>query len=243
MVRHPSDGKEAASGTVTGRGYHRRVGIYSAYLQQGMGFADLEAERKKQLRRIEQIRGRDVLVYAANLSVRVPAPISIEYADLLPINDQLANLHGGALGLLIETPGGSGEIAEDVVKLLRGKYDDVVAIVPGAAKSAGTLIVMASDEILMEPASALGPIDAQILWQGKQFSAEAFLEGLKAIQQEVTKEGTLNLAYVPILNQISPGEIQNAKNALNFARTLVTNWLATYKFKNWTTHTSSKDPS
>lgn len=205
----------------------------------GLGFAELEAERKKQLTRIEQIRGRDVLVYAANLSVRVQAPISIEYADLLPINDQLANLHGTALDLLIETPGGSGEVAEDIVKLLRGKYTNLAAVVPGAAKSAGTLIVMASDEILMEPASALGPIDAQILWQGKQFSAEALLEGLKAIQDEVTKVGTLNLAYVPILNQISPGEIQNAKNALNFARTLVTNWLATYKFKNWSTHKTS----
>ncbi len=215
------------------------MGIYSDYLQAGMGFAELEAERKTQLARVEEIRGRDVLVYAANLSVRVQAPISIEYADLLPINDQLANLEGEALDLLIETPGGSGEVAEDIVTLLRGKYEHVAAVVPGAAKSAGTLIVMASDEILMEPASALGPIDAQILWQGKQFSAEALLEGLKAIQEEVEAAGTLNLAYVPILNQISPGEIQNAKNALNFARKLVTNWLATYKFKNWTTHKSS----
>jgi ClpP class serine protease len=95
------------------------VGIYSEYLQMGLGFAELEAERKKQLTGIEQIRSRDVLVYAANLSVRVQAPISIEYADLLPINDQLANLHGNALDLLIETPGGSGEVAEDIVKLLR----------------------------------------------------------------------------------------------------------------------------
>lgn len=83
-------------------------------------------------------------------------------------------------------------MAEDIVTLLRGKYEDVAAVVPGAAKSAGTLIVMASDEILMEPASALGPIDAQIVWQGKQFSAEALLEGLKAIQDEVETAGTLN---------------------------------------------------
>jgi hypothetical protein len=207
-----------------------------------MGFADLQTERKVQLRRIEEIRGRDILVYAANLSVRVQVPISIEYSDLLPINDQLANLSCESLDLLIETPGGSGEVAEDIVKLLRGKYTDIAAIVPGVAKSAGTLIVMSADEILMEPASALGPIDAQMLWQGRQFSSEAFLEGLKAIQDEVTKVGNLNLAYVPILNQISPGEIQNAKNALNFARELVTNWLATYKFKNWTEHTGSGEP-
>ncbi len=207
-----------------------------------MGFQELEAERKKQLRAIEAIRGRDVLVYAANVSVRQRAPISIEYADLLPINDQLANLEGEALDLMIETGGGSGEVAEDIVKLLRGRYEDVAAIVPGMAKSAGTLIVMAADDILMEPASALGPIDAQIQWQGKVFSAEALLEGLRAIQEETTKTGRLNLAYLPILQQISPGEIQDAQNALHFARSLVTDWLTRCKFKGWKTHGSTGLP-
>lgn len=47
-------------------------------IKKGMSFEDLEAERKAQLARIEQIRGRDVLVYAANLSVRTQAPVSIE---------------------------------------------------------------------------------------------------------------------------------------------------------------------
>jgi hypothetical protein len=218
------------------------MGVYSDYLNENMSFEQLEAERKKQLQAIAEIRGRDVLVYAANVSVRQRAPIGIEYADLLPINDQLANLSGDALDLVIETGGGSGEVAEDIVKLLRGKYPDVAAIVPGMAKSAGTLIVMASDDILMEPASALGPIDAQIQWQGKVFSAEALLEGLRAIQRESAKAGHLNLAYLPILQQISPGEIQGAQNALNFARDLVTNWLTTYKFKNWLTHSSTETP-
>jgi Serine dehydrogenase proteinase len=218
------------------------VGVYSEYLNRGMSFQEMEAERKAQLARISELRSRDVLVYAANLSTRSRVPISIEYADLLPVNDQLANLKGSALDLVIETPGGSGEVAEDIVKLLRSKYQDVAAIVPGAAKSAGTIVVMAADDILMEPASALGPIDAQIQWQGKVFSAEALLEGIKAIQTEVRETGQLNLAYLPILQQISPGEIQHAKNALTFAKELVRDWLATYKFKQWSTHSSTGKP-
>jgi len=215
------------------------MGVYSEYLDAGFDFDGLQAERKKQLKAIAGIRGRDVLVYAANVSVRQRAPIGIEYSDLLPINDQLANLHGDAVDLIIETGGGSGEVAEDIVKLVREKYDDVAAIIPGVAKSAGTLIVMAADDILMEPASALGPIDAQIQWQGKSFSADALLEGLRAIQRESDKAGRLNLAYVPVLQQISPGEIQDAENALNFATSLVTDWLTQFKFKNWTTHSGS----
>lgn len=218
------------------------MGVYTDYLDKGMSFEDLQAERKVQLDRIARHRERDVLVYAANLSTQIRAPISVDYSDLLPINDQLGNLNGKALDFIIETPGGHGEVAEDIVKLLRGKYDDVAAIVPGSAKSAGTLIVMSSDDILMEPASALGPIDAQISWQGKVFSADALLEGINRIKKEVTDSGELNLAYLPILQQISPGELENARNALNFARVLVTDWLAKFKFKNWTEHSSTGKP-
>jgi len=113
-------------------------------------------------------------------------------------------------------------------------------IVPGYAKSAGTIMVMAGDEILMEPASALGPIDAQMHQGGKRFSAHAFLAGLEKIKQEVEDKKHLNLAYVPILQNISPGEIQNCENAQNFSKKLVTDWLSEYKFKFWKTHSTGE---
>lgn len=127
-------------------------------------------------------------------------------------------------------------MAEDIVRLLHDKYDEVAVIVPGYAKSAGTIIAMAGDEILMGAISALGPIDAQLLWQGKVFSADALLEGMEKIKKEIEEAGTLNRAYIPMLQAISPGELQSAENALNFAKVLVTEWLAKYKFKNWNTH-------
>jgi len=170
------------------------------------------------------------------------AESSINYADILPINDQLANLTGKALDLILETPGGSGETAEDIVRLLHGKYDEVAIIVPGWAKSAGTIIAMAGDEILMEPASALGPIDAQLFWQGKGYSADNLLEQMEKIKDEVNRTGDLNKAYIPILNMMSLGELQAAQNALDFARGLVTEWLIQYKFKNWTRHSTTGFP-
>lgn len=115
-------------------------------------------------------------------------------------------------------------------------------IVPGWAKSAGTIIAMAADEILMSPQSAVGPIDAQLFWQGKIFSADALLEGFEKIKKEVISTGALNKAYIPILQGLSPGELQSAENALSFAQKLVAEWLVKYKFKNWTVHTSSNKP-
>jgi serine dehydrogenase proteinase len=218
------------------------VGIYSEYLDKQLDFQALTQERKKQLRRISELREhRDVLVMAADLKKSHQA-ISIHHTDLLAVNDQLSNMNGKALDLILETPGGSGEVAEDIVRLIRGRYESVGIIVPGIAKSAGTIMAMAGDEILLEPVSALGPIDAQIQWQGKVFSAHALLEGMEKIKKEVTDSGTLNRAYIPILQNISPGELQHAQNALDFARELVRDWLARYKFKEWKTHSSTGAP-
>lgn len=219
------------------------MAIYSEYLDRSLNqdFKELTRERKRQLKRIADLRGRDVLVYAADLN-KGRAQISIDYPDLLPIQDQLENLRGNALDLVLETPGGSGEVAEDIVRLLRDKFDDLGVIVPGWAKSAGTLIAMAGDEILMGPVSALGPIDAQLSWQGKTFSADALLEGFEKIKAEVLATGGLNKAYIPILQGISPGELQTAENAMKFAKSLVENWLANYKFRRWTQHSKTGAP-
>jgi len=218
------------------------MGLFSEYLDMNLDFQQLQAERQKQLRRIIDKRKRDVLVYASNLIGPVQL-VGINYPDLVRIKDQLSNLRGDKLDLILETPGGAGEVAEDMVKLLRQKYAEVAIIVPGTAKSAGTIIAMSGDEILMNPSSSLGPIDAQISWQGKHFSAEALLAGIEAIKAEVEKsKGNLNRAYVPILLNISPGEIEHARNAMKFAQTLVCQWLVKYKFKNWSRHSSTGQP-
>ena len=103
------------------------MGVYSEYLNKNLSFEELIRERKAQLKKISEIRNRDVLVFASDLNKRIP-DISIGYSDLLPIKDQLDTLQGGKLDLIIETPGGSGEVAEDIVKLLRNKYDDIAVI-------------------------------------------------------------------------------------------------------------------
>lgn len=214
------------------------MGIYSEYLALNLDFNALTKERKSLLSKISNLRGnRDILVYASDLN-KNQAPISIDYSDIMPFQDQLANMKGNAIDIILETPGGFAEVVEDLVKLVRSRYEHVGIIVPGYSKSAGTIFAMAGDEILMGTTSALGPIDAQIIANGKRFSAEAFLDGLRKIKDEVQEKG-LNLAYVPMLQNISPGEIQHCENAQYFSQKLVSEWLAKYKFKKWLTHSSN----
>ncbi len=218
------------------------MGAYAEYLDRGMDFLQQQAERKRQLARISAARsGRDVLVYAGDLTKGQVA--SMEYSDILPFKDQLANLSGSALDIIVETPGGFAEVAEDIIHLVRPRYERVGIIVPGWAKSAGTIFAMAGDEILMGEGSALGPIDAQILHSNnKRFSAHAFLEGLNKIKEEVAETKRLNPAYIPILQNISPGEIQHCLNAQEFSASLVRDWLERFKFKYWEMRETSGEP-
>ena len=57
---------------------------YSDYLDRRMSGTELQEERKKQLTRISKIRGRAVLVFAADFTKGGKAPISISYEDILP---------------------------------------------------------------------------------------------------------------------------------------------------------------
>lgn len=214
------------------------MGVFTEYLDQKFSSAELAEERKRQLNRISTLRGNcAILTYAADFTkAAARVPISIDYSDIRYIADQLANLRGDHLDLILETPGGSGEVAEDLVRMIRVRFTHLGIIIPGWAKSAGTIMAMAGDEILMGPESALGPIDAQLSWQGKSFSADALLRGFEKIKKAVEASGQLNKAYIPMLQGISPGDLESAQIAMDFAKTLVTDWLARYKFRTWTAH-------
>jgi ClpP class serine protease len=164
------------------------MGFYSEYLNKNLSFVQLCAERKRLLQAISEIRGRPVLVFASDIT-KSDCPISIDYSDILPFSDQLSTIEGKEIDVILETPGGFAEVVEDLVRIIRKRFERMGVIIPGMAKSAGTIFTMAADEILMGESSALGPIDAQIMMgNGKRFSADAFLEGLNTIRKEAEKK-------------------------------------------------------
>ena len=72
------------------------MGIYTEYIERNMDFNSLTAERKRLLTVLSSLRGnRDILVYASDLQ-KNQAPISIDYSDIMPFQDQLSNLKGKA---------------------------------------------------------------------------------------------------------------------------------------------------
>jgi len=213
------------------------MGIYQEYIAKQLSPNGRDDERKKHLAQIGKLRDSAVLVYAARMSpMPIRLPIGVEYEDLLPFVDLLDGLSGDRVSVILETPGGSGEIGRQMVEILHDRFKHVTFIVPGTAKSTGTIMTLGGHEILMGPGSALGPIDAQLLQDGKTYSADALIEGLNRIKAEVQASGKLSPAYIPFLQKLSPGEIEHAHNALEFARVTVRDWLVKYKWANWTHH-------
>ncbi len=62
----------------------------------------------------------------------------------------------------LETSGGSGEAAEEIVRFIHSKFDSISFVIAGQAKSAGTIMALSGHEIFMTDSGSLGPIDAQI---------------------------------------------------------------------------------
>ena len=90
----------------------------------------------------------------------------VDRLDTLGFVDMLHNVNpGDPIDLMLHTPGGDVDAAEKLITLLRsavGEEGQLRIIVPDYAKSAGTLMALGANTILMSDSSELGPIDPQV---------------------------------------------------------------------------------
>jgi ClpP class serine protease len=66
------------------------------------------------------------------------------------------------IDLVLHTPGGLVLASEQIAYALKAHPAKVTVLVPHYAMSGGTLIALAADEILMDAAAVLGPVDPQL---------------------------------------------------------------------------------
>ena len=189
--------------------------------------------RQAQIRNIESVTQRRLISYVAGPGT------SITGIDIPPFVDLLADVKAGEpVDLLLHTPGGDIDQAERIVLLCRKRVGDAEfrVIVPDSAKSAGTLIAIAADEIVMGDPSELGPIDPQIFIttaSGEDMArpAQSFLDGLKQIREE-TGDGDLSPAYFPLLDKLDPALIDFCEKAIKRSKKFAQEFLSQYMLKN-----------
>jgi len=116
-------------------------------------------KRQDMIRAIKQATERNLICYVAGQAQMICRD------DVLFFVDLLHNVERGApLDLLLHTPGGDMDAAEKLITMVRNVVGAATlrVIVPDFAKSAGTLMALGADAIVMSDSSELGPIDPQI---------------------------------------------------------------------------------
>ena len=106
------------------------------------------------LERLEQERQHPTIVYWTTQLAKISVGAEI------PLYDQLLTLgRQNAIDLVLFTNGGDTEAPWRLISVLREFCDVLAVLVPYRARSAGTVLALGADEIVMTPLSALGPID------------------------------------------------------------------------------------
>jgi hypothetical protein len=138
---------------------------------------------------------------------------------------------------MLHTPGGDVDQAERIVLMCRKRVGDAEfrVIVPDSAKSAGTLIAIAADEIVMGEWSELGPIRPQvqvITASGEPMArpAQPFLDGLDSIIQGASA-GELSPAYFLLLDKRDPADRLSAGKAIAHSQRFAEKFLKVHMLK------------
>ena len=202
--------------------------------------ASQDLVRRRYLKKLQEKTGNDVVVYASAFCSRrigqiPPYLLQITMEDMQGFMAALHGLKGKRLDLVLHSPGGSLEAAEQVVQYLRAKYDYIKAIIPQNAMSAATLIACACDEICMGKQSALGPIDPQITFPTKDGfrTAPAFdlLAEFEQAKGEVSADAKVSPIWVNKIRDYPPGILNTCKRTTELSKEKVKAWLAAYMFK------------
>lgn len=122
-------------------------------------------ERQELIRSINDHEETHLICYVAGANTQINRDDVIGLVDLLHNVDT-----GKPVDLLLHTCGGDVDACEKLVALIRAKVGEgqFRVIVPDLAKSAGTLLALAANTVIMSDSSELGMIDPQYQMRDNQ---------------------------------------------------------------------------
>jgi hypothetical protein len=118
-------------------------------------------DRLNLYKQIEAQRQSRVIAYVTGDRPGMQAQISPDAVDLL--SDHLDEIFPAKkISLVLYTIGGSTLAAWNMVTMLRMFCDELEIVIPSRARSAGTLMSLGADTIMMTKQATLGPIDPSL---------------------------------------------------------------------------------
>ena len=116
-------------------------------------------ERQRLFRKIHELTGVSLVSYVGGPTSGIDRSDGAYFHDLVYLHTPET-----PLDVMIHTPGGDIDAAEKIMSILRLRVGGgrLRAVVPDYAKSAGTMMAISADAIVMGDTSELGPIDPQL---------------------------------------------------------------------------------
>ena len=156
-------------------------------------YAALNSDRYHRQDLIREIQTKSkfrLICYVSSGSCLIEHDDAIYFRDLLHRIGDNENIE-----LMLHTPGGDIDAAEKLILMIRDKIGNgrFRIVVPHRAKSAGTLMVLGADTVVMSDTSELGPIDPQVripdkdgrhIWVAAQNYLDAYTEHAKTLNSD-----------------------------------------------------------
>lgn len=189
----------------------------------------MDVVRRKYLSLLHDNTGRNVIAYYSGF-------LSKQDILGLDINDEDKNgfmmaVHhmdrSKGLDLILHTPGGGIGATQSIVNYLRKMFgDNIRAVIPQIAMSAGTMIACSCRSILMGTHSNIGPIDPHM----REVPCYGVIEEFKRAYREVKKDSTKALIWQNIISQYRPTFLSQCENSIKWSNAFVREQLETIMF-------------
>ncbi len=132
------------------------------------------------------------------------------------------------LDLILHTPGGNIAATQSIVNYLHKMFgNDIRAIIPQIAMSAGTMMACSCKKIIMGTQSNLGPIDPQL----RNIPAYGVKEEFRRAFREVKDDPSKALLWQYIIGQYRPTFLGQCENAVTWSNAFVREQLASVMFE------------
>ncbi|MGR2781023.1 SDH family Clp fold serine proteinase [Bacillus subtilis] len=185
--------------------------------------------RRNYLRKLSEHTGRNTIIYYSGWLQKPYLDNDFAFHQRVNDNDKngfmatISNLdRTKGLDLILHTPGGDIAATESLVDYLKEMFgNNIRAIVPQLAMSAGTMISCACSEIIMGKHSNIGPIDPQI----GGIPAHGIIEEFNTAAHEIQQDPSRIHVWQPIIAKYSPTLIGNCNKAIEWSQEMVKSWL------------------
>ncbi len=192
----------------------------------------LRYQRQAIIKAIQERTKHRLICYVSGSDAAIDRDDTVGFVDLL---HNVPN--GSCVDLLLHTGGGDIDAAEKLISMVRARVGtaSLRVIVPDYAKSAGTLMALGADCVVMSNTSELGPIDPQvILADGNgnriRHSVQNYLDAYDAHTAALAKNPG-DVASQIMLGKLDPAEVKLFEAVRNRSRKFAEDHLKRGMFK------------